>query len=266
MEYPLSGKFEKGERGFICKRPSDREAWIAPDRKSAVPEVGVEYVLEITGAAKSGRLRFGRVVETYSAWVRRQVAHYEPLLRAALNDPDKLSAVYGNVDQYVYAEVEGEKWCFRVRVHHGQSWLFNWLIEFGMTRAASNVLHEAYKKKQEKEEQERAERFAREKAWQEEMAAKRREQASKDAPLVNAFFAEHPEAKEWFRRPIDEIRLIDDVAVEVARRGLAKRLSGPECVGGTSYRHKFFVTNYVFTVGRKEVFFELMTDDDEYDD
>ena len=58
--------FENGDRGPICKKPSDRGAWIVLDRKrnKMRVETGVTYIVEITGVARSGKLRFCKALAT----------------------------------------------------------------------------------------------------------------------------------------------------------------------------------------------------------
>lgn len=60
----LTGTFEEGRKGLICRCPSDGGAFIVPDRTSQSVEPGVEHALEITGQTANGRLRFARVVVT----------------------------------------------------------------------------------------------------------------------------------------------------------------------------------------------------------
>lgn len=64
------GTFEKGERGLICRAPSDRGPWIVPDRTAKAVQ-GVEYLLEITRIAPSGRLRFARIVSVVETECQR---------------------------------------------------------------------------------------------------------------------------------------------------------------------------------------------------
>ena len=260
----LTGKFVMGDRGPICRRPSDSGAWVVPARGEKTPEFGVEYVLEISGTANSGNLRFARVVETVAA---REAALAEEI-RQALVDPSKLEGGYLGSSRYLLVTLGGRS--FRLdegdrRPHKSPTLIWGEYV-FPLTKAARAALLHAEDVGMEKA---RADHVAREAAQERHAAAitaVAKKRAEDEQKLVAAFLADHPEAVGWFGKPVEEVNFSNDIAGEAVKRGLAKKVGEVRNVGGLSYRHQFFEQNYVLLVGGREVALTQKWDDDEYDD
>ncbi|GEM_PF-5428367 len=201
MNERIRGKFEKGERGPICKRPSDRGAWIVHD-EWIDPDLGVEYVLEVTRTYR--RIRYARIVETVAAEYARLREKYEPVVKETLANAANLEGYYNLGNSGVKFEVAGEKFHFERTGRSGEGYAKNWLNGpdwlpmFRITDAVLEAIEKAKVAYEAKQEQERQEQRAREAQWQAERDAKRAAEVAKDAPLVAAFFADHPEATAWF--------------------------------------------------------------------
>lgn len=225
-----TGIFEKGDRGPICRRPSDRGAWVVPDRHSAVPELEVPYVFEVTGAPASGRIRFARILEKLADRDERLAKKFLPLIEGALERPEKLRGFTGPRYSGVKFEVGGESFVLYLTGKKGggfaRDWLQgpNWLPLLSLTEAALAAIKAARKtlKAAEEEESTRIAKIVAETNAANEV--RRIERVAEDAPFVSAFFAVYPEAAGWFTQPRADLTR-RDIEDESIRRGLAKPIA-----------------------------------------
>lgn len=261
----ITGKFEKGDRGQICRRPSDGGAWVVPDRRATV-ELGVEYVLEVVGTIPSGKLRFARAVETVAARRERCIA----MITAALADVNQLTGWYvQNIGGGVTMAIEGEKIVFEQvgRVGEGdqRNWLKGpkWFPKIRITGAALNAIRKAWLACEAERERERQGHVVLAEKSREEAEVAHAAQIVKDAEFVQVFFADHPEAAAWFS---SASLTFDEVTEQAIKHGLAARLGEAHCVGAYSYHHKRYEQKYVLVVGGKEIIIVHLWDDDGGDD
>ena len=91
--------FTQGERGLICRTPEDNGPWIAPGdhcQHAVQPVENRPYRVEIVSTARSGKLRFARVVEDIGA---AKATFQEAVKQAALAAQAKVAA--GPVEQII---------------------------------------------------------------------------------------------------------------------------------------------------------------------
>lgn len=283
----VTGKFEKGQRGLICRNPSDGGAWVVPEDESHV-SLDTVYVMEVTRSASSGKLRFVRIVETLKEHNERvKVANeqfrqkYYPLVEKALRDENNLTADYGEKKLNVMAE-DGKvltlspHWAGSTMMFKFKSW-----SPFHMTDAAKHIWKQAEedyfaKQKREKEEGEEKERQR-----LDQFAENRAEVVAKDAEIVTSFFDEYPQAKERLKTtgpddiayPPDNYstkRIMEhlktkglvwnltwkEVSGAAVELGIAKP-KGPKRSTGGADKYENFQQDYALTLGGKEIVFTL---------
>ncbi|MBP9749578.1 MAG: hypothetical protein KBD21_02515 [Candidatus Pacebacteria bacterium] len=264
MKDQLTGTFTKGDRGSICRRPSDGGAWIVPTRGVTV-ELGTEYVLEVTGQTQAGNLRFAKIASTVEEHNRKLCDYYLPKIKEALEDETRLAGKRYSSDEYVTVTIEGGeeftlKRTWRVGGGYRRNWLSgpSWMPLLDITPAVLAVLRvaqEAHEKEQEYERQERAAQEEQRRLEAEERRkkeeAQRLEQVAQDASLVAAFYAEHPEAREWLEQEVTWL--------ELAREAVGRKYG--RFVGDVKTGHyssfskgmEFYDRIFAITVGGKEL-------------
>lgn len=251
-------RFHKGERGLICRRPSDRGAWVAPEQ-GTTPEAGVEYIVRIEKEARSGRLRFGQIVCPLAERTNALREWLAPKLEEALNDERRLEATWHyDTCQVLKIIIEGEYFAFEVTERPGEgcrrNWLRGpaWLPLLRLTDAARAALAEAKAAYELQEELKRRARWAREQERRATAAAERAQKVAADATEVAAFVAAYPQ----FAGRVETLAEAQDAAVNdgLARQGrLVNRR--PYGRGGVLVTHE-----YLLPVGEEEWVFNHTVD------
>lgn len=263
----ISGEFVHGEKGLICRRPSDRGAWIVPARGQKDPEIGVNYVLEIIGASRAGNLRFALVVEKFSDYLKRgekkrQNERMERRDRIAkkLRDPDMFRPQNDRVT------VKGEPY------ENGEERLLFFDEETGFEDQwdrkggephifiTKEEVPEAVAAVQQKEKEKKEERVM-EKQRLEEL---RIEREKKEADFIGKFFLAYPDSRSWFDQMVTQ-ELIEKAAIE---RGLATFVREYEGRGYSSFSKgwKTFVRVWSLQLGNEVVTFTTSYEVEEYGD
>lgn len=151
MTTRVRARFERVSHGafsFLCRQPSDRGAWIAPDPKLREQiDVDREYEVEVTRLSQNGRVRYVHVVRPTFLMEMEEVALLNPLVQRAIDTGDFTVAVDPETyDKLVWIEV-ANRWLRFVLFRFGSvSWLSQPMIgSMPLKRPRiSNKVYEAF--------------------------------------------------------------------------------------------------------------------------
>lgn len=261
MKEELTGKFVKGDRGPICRKPSDGGAWVIPDRTSSQPIVGQEYVMEIVGVSKTGRVRFARIEKSIAEMARKFREEWASVIFEEVKARRFQVGLRLGYVTTVTVSPRGVPFAFSLENHWTGGYLkegHKWLSPIHVDVATREAMNAEAKGLQELERAEREERARIHREEQRGIAEQRnkewtrwlQEQVAQDAPLVAVFFQEHPEAVGWFPEGIASLTW-DQIGKEAVRHGLC-RFEGEEKTGHYASFSKGFseyTRTYSITVG-----------------
>ncbi|HEY4515528.1 MAG TPA: hypothetical protein VJJ22_05250 [Candidatus Paceibacterota bacterium] len=268
----LTGKFEKGDRGMICRRPSDKGAWVVPINGSRIPESGVKHSFEVVKTSSNGKLRFAKLLESEA----EQTARYPLLVTKEIEEGRYTLEGFDTCNPRVIVVLEGATLNFSARkvdillVPYWDNPIFTGeiLCPEGLKIVIVGA-HEAEELRQAQVKQAREEAEEQERLRKEEYRKRcnhRHNNGSycpqcadeEDTLLLEAFYLEHPEAVQWKHKPEGFVPWnIPQIGHLIVKHGLATPIDEWEPEGGKGDRGRWsvYVRDYVIIVAGKEVRF-----------